>query len=150
MLENSWVVGALQVHSGAEFERMLGDNADRLVVLMCKAMACRPCKVWCVLQQPLSTRVPAGCCVSALLVSIVTPALCPLRQMFARKFERLAASYSDAVFCDILGDENNDTRVRYRASQRSLASLSRMARLRAAAVPPECWRLTRLGACRGS
>ncbi len=35
-----------------------------------------------------------------------------LWQMFTRKFERLAASYSDAVFCDILGDENNDTRVR--------------------------------------
>lgn len=33
-------------------------------------------------------------------------------QMFTRKFERLAASYSDAVFCEILGDENNDTRVR--------------------------------------
>ena len=32
--------------------------------------------------------------------------------MFTRKFERLAASYSDAVFCEILGDENNDTRVR--------------------------------------
>ena len=32
-------------------------------------------------------------------------------QMFTRKFERLAASYSDAVFCEILGDENNDTRV---------------------------------------
>lgn len=32
--------------------------------------------------------------------------------MFTRKFERLAASYSDTVFCEILGDENNDTRVR--------------------------------------
>lgn len=37
---------------------------------------------------------------------------CFLWQMFTRKFERLAASYSDTVFCDILGDENNDTRVR--------------------------------------
>ena len=63
-----------------------------------------------------------------------------MRQMFTRKFERLAASYSDAVFCDILGDENNDTRVRCQASQHSLASLSCAARLHSAAVQPVCWR----------
>jgi len=44
-------------------------------------------------------------------------------QMFTRKFERLAASYSDAVFCEILGDENNDTRVRRTLSRSCMSGL---------------------------
>lgn len=34
-----------QVHSSAELDGVLHANPDKLVVLMCKAMACRPCKV---------------------------------------------------------------------------------------------------------
>ncbi|KAK9838109.1 hypothetical protein WJX81_001734 [Elliptochloris bilobata] len=70
----SGVEDVTTVHSSAEFESVLSAHPDSLIILMCKAMACRPCK------------------------------------MFTRKFERLAASYPDVVFCEILGDENNDTR----------------------------------------
>lgn len=34
-----------QVHSPEEFKDVLAANKDRMVVLMCKAMHCRPCKV---------------------------------------------------------------------------------------------------------
>ena len=73
-------------------------------------------------RHPILSCLPAGCCLSAVLgpCAQVRFVLCHLRQMFTRKFERLAASYSDAVFCDVLGDENNDTRVRHRASPLSL------------------------------
>ena len=34
--------------------------------------------------------------------------------MFARKFVRLADSFPDVAFCEVFGDENSATRVRYR------------------------------------
>lgn len=34
-----------QVHSPEEFEDKLAANKDKMVVLMCKATHCRPCKV---------------------------------------------------------------------------------------------------------
>ena len=77
----------------------------------------------CRYTTPLDVLVCMLLCLCAARVASDTSAVL-LRQMFTRKFERLAASYSDAVFCDILGDENNDTRVRYSASQHPLASLS--------------------------
>jgi hypothetical protein len=118
------------VHSAAGFQDILQAHPDQLVVLMCKAMSCRPCKVrlYLLREPPLlcecTTRIRhAGQLVRACTCNA---ALCYLPiyielggvlsgdgvQMFTRKFERLAASYSDAVFCEILGDENNDTRVR--------------------------------------
>ncbi len=35
----------LQVHSPDEFQAILDANKDKMVVLMCKATHCRPCKV---------------------------------------------------------------------------------------------------------
>ena len=35
----------VQVHSPAELEAVVAANKDKLVVLMCKAKGCRPCKV---------------------------------------------------------------------------------------------------------
>lgn len=34
-----------QIHSRAEFDDLLAADPERLVVLMCKALSCRPCKV---------------------------------------------------------------------------------------------------------
>lgn len=36
----------MAVHSKEEFEQMLENNPHKLVVLMCKARACRPCKAF--------------------------------------------------------------------------------------------------------
>jgi hypothetical protein len=35
----------LQIHSPEEFQAITAANKDKLVVLMCKANHCRPCKV---------------------------------------------------------------------------------------------------------
>lgn len=36
----------VQLSSPEQFERALAQNADRLLVLMCKARSCRPCKIF--------------------------------------------------------------------------------------------------------
>lgn len=44
----SWAIPLLllQVHSPAEFDNIIQTNRDKLVVLMCKAKCCRPCKMF--------------------------------------------------------------------------------------------------------
>eukprot|EP00887_Chlorella_sp_A99_P008290 scaffold12.g8290.t1 len=39
-------VGSAAVHSPSEFEALMAANADKLIVLMCKAKCCRPCKMF--------------------------------------------------------------------------------------------------------
>ncbi|KAL4419546.1 hypothetical protein ABPG77_006877 [Micractinium sp. CCAP 211/92] len=62
------------VHSPDEFQAILDANKDKMVVLMCKATHCRPCK------------------------------------LFAKKYAMAAMQYSDAVFTQIMGDENKANR----------------------------------------
>ena len=64
----------IDIASKEAFDSTLADNSSRLVVLMCKAKGCRPCK------------------------------------QFAGKFAKLAEHFSDAVFCEVIGDRNDSTR----------------------------------------
>ncbi len=113
----------LQVHSALELEDKLQRHDGKLVVLMCKAASCRPCKVslplelarWfqrshiiMLLFAPQEERGPG---VQQQLQS--TTLLGCGAQMFARKYQRMAAEFSTqgAVFLEILGDESADTRV---------------------------------------
>jgi thioredoxin 1 len=64
----------VDIASQESFDSILSDNASKLVVLMCKAKGCRPCK------------------------------------QFAGKYAKLAEHFSDAVFCEVIGDRNDSTR----------------------------------------
>ena len=64
----------IDISQQEDFDNVLSQNASKLVVLMCKAKGCRPCK------------------------------------QFSRKFNRLAEHFTDAVFCEVIGDRNESTR----------------------------------------
>lgn len=53
-----------QIHSEEELQKILAANPRNLVVLMCKAMSCRPCKVPPVFARLLLAPQPS--CLSAL------------------------------------------------------------------------------------
>ena len=42
LISHDW----LQLHSSVEFQDIIEQNPGRLVVLMCKAQGCRPCKMF--------------------------------------------------------------------------------------------------------
>lgn len=64
----------VDIASQEAFDSTLAENSSKLVVLMCKAKGCRPCK------------------------------------QFAGKYAKLAEHFSDAVFCEVIGDRNDSTR----------------------------------------
>jgi hypothetical protein len=59
--DEQWAPGRLlTVKSSAQWEALLREHADKLVVLMCKSHSCRPCKMFT--RKYLSV-VSAGCAV---------------------------------------------------------------------------------------
>ena len=64
----------VDIVSKEAFDEIVATQGSSLVVLMCKAMGCRPCK------------------------------------MFRKKYEKLAEHFTDAVFCEVVGDRNESTR----------------------------------------
>lgn len=106
----------IQVHSPQELQDQLRKNDGKLVVLMCKAASCRPCKVGLVRGEigliSLASHRAAGVPGAKNFL---------LWQMFARKYQRIAAEHSvkGAVFLEIMGDETLDTRVRIRTLGRT-------------------------------
>ena len=51
---------APQVHSPEEFQALMAANKDKMVVLMCKATHCRPCKVRRRAARPHQAHLPAA------------------------------------------------------------------------------------------
>ena len=95
---------ALQVHSPEELLDQLHKHKDKLVVLMCKAISCRPCKV---------SANAASSSLESLEQQLPYNRRLFSSQMFGRKYERIAAEHlaEGTVFLEILGDETSETRV---------------------------------------
>ena len=126
----------MQVHSPAELKGELLRADDNIVVLMCKATSCRPCKVMTHTSAQLKfasvddcckwpAAVPAGLgrntCTLWSTIQLCWHAQTKMQrlktsahlQMFSRKYQRIAADYAakGALFLEILGDETSETRV---------------------------------------
>eukprot|EP00889_Picochlorum_renovo_P006441 jgi/Picre1/33471/NNA_008795.t1 len=67
-------VVVIDIAKEEEFDAVVAAHPGALVVLMCKAKGCRPCK------------------------------------QFKSKYDTLAKYFTDAVFCEVIGDRNESTR----------------------------------------
>lgn len=145
------------MHSPAQLQGELLRADSNIVVLMCKAQSCRPCKVKTLQQDScigimlflksvlaailflmlctvflklrdlfvqgsdtldsqhiyLDAGIAIPVLINALLERCVAQFCLRAVQMFARKYQRIAADYASkgAIFLEILGDETSETRV---------------------------------------
>ncbi|KAK9804758.1 hypothetical protein WJX72_003645 [[Myrmecia] bisecta] len=95
------------VHSPEEFEELLAQHPGQLVVLMCKAMACRPCKMFSRKYQRM-----AGAFQDCVFVDILGDESRETRNMMIKMNVRVTPTfrlYRNGEFVHSLGgiNENN-------------------------------------------
>jgi hypothetical protein len=110
----------LQVASREDFQQLLAANKDRLVVLMCKAKGCHPCKVrrtpllWARALPPSPPPLSAPAKFAPECNAPRPPSPIP-PQAFRSKYAALGRHYSGGVFAEVMGDRNESTRALMKA-----------------------------------